>query len=78
MRIFLVAIMIAAFTMPAYSQMGGGSKSGLGKPPDPQKPVVDVEKKKRDDKAFDEAVKRIPAPDKKYDPWGAVRDTGNH
>ena len=83
MRIFLIAALIAAFTMPAYSQMGGlggaggGGKGGGGRSPPTDKPAVDPEKKKQDEKAFNDAVKRIPGPDKKYDPWGAVRETGS-
>jgi hypothetical protein len=39
-------------------------------------PVEDKEKKKREEKEFNEATKRIPVPEKKYDPWGNVRGTG--
>ena len=52
MRIFLIAALIAAFTMPAYSQMGGlggaggGGKGGGGRSPPTDKPAVDPEKKK--------------------------------
>jgi len=75
MRIFLVAAMIAALTLPAYSQMGGG-KGGGGRTSGSEKQAEDPEKKKRADKEFSEAIKRIPAPEKKYDPWGSVRGTG--
>jgi hypothetical protein len=78
MRIFLVATLMAAFTLPAYSQMGGGGggKGGGGRSTGSQKPAEDSEKKKRDEKEFNEAIKRIPVPDKKHDPWGNVRSTG--
>jgi len=73
MRILLVATMIAALTLPAYSQMGSGKG---GRSAGAQKSTEDPEKKKRDDKEFNEAIKRIPLPEKKYDPWGSVRSTG--
>jgi len=76
MRIFLVATMIAALTLPAYSQMGGGGRKGGGGREDSQKSAQDPEKKKRDEKQFNDAIKRIPTSDKKYDPWGNVRGTG--
>jgi hypothetical protein len=75
MRIFLVVTMIAALTLPAYSQVGGGLGGGKGGGRS-EKPAEDPEKKKRADKEFNEAIKRIPAPEKKYDPWGSVRGTG--
>ncbi len=76
MRIFIVALATALLTMPAHSQ--GQMGAGAGKPADrAAPPTVDVEQKKKDEKAFKDAVGRIPAPDKKYDPWGVVRGSGN-
>ena len=81
MRIFLVATVVAAMITPAYAQyapMGANSgKPNGAQPPRPQQATVDPEQKKRDDKAFNDAVKRIPGPDKKYDPWGTVRNAGD-
>jgi hypothetical protein len=76
----VIALSIPALAIPAYAQVGGvKSSEGAGKvqqqsnePP----PAVVAAKKKEDEKAFNDAVKRIPLPDKKYDPWGGVRGAG--
>ena len=87
MRLFMVAILMAALTMPAYSQVGGGGGGGIGGAggggrgggaPRNTAPPVDPAKKKAEEKAFNDGVKRIPSPDKKFDPWGEVRDTARH
>jgi hypothetical protein len=84
MRLFIVAILMAALTMPAYSQVGGGGggvsgAGGVGRGGSPRTaPPVDPAKKKAEEKAFNDAVKRIPLPDKKFDPWGVVRETPKH
>jgi hypothetical protein len=82
MRPFIVAILMAALTMPAYSQAGGGGgggvsgAGGVGRGGSPRTaPPVDPAKKKAEEKAFNDAVKRIPLPEKKFDPWGEVRET---
>jgi hypothetical protein len=76
MRILIIAVATALLTVPAYSQMGGINSSGAGRAPRPEEPKVDPAKKKADEKAFNDAVSRIPLPEKKYDPWGAVRQNG--
>ena len=68
MRILIVAVAIALLTVPAYSQMGGINSSGAGRAPYPEEPKVDPAKKKADEKAFNDAIKRIPQSEKKYDP----------
>jgi len=61
-------------TIPAYSQFGGiNASQGAGRVGASQESKVDPEKKKADEKAFNDAVKRIPLLEKKYDPWGTVR-----
>jgi len=86
MRIVLVASLIAALTIPAFaqSQMNGiGGSQGAGRmgSSSPRETPEEAAKKKAEqkatDKAFSEAVKRIPVPDKKYDPWGNLRSTGD-
>jgi hypothetical protein len=84
MRIFIVAAVIALLTVPAYSQVGGGMGGGSGmgrggggggkgaKPPSADS-TANAAKKKAEDKAFNDAVKKIPNSEKKYDPWGGVR-----
>jgi len=81
MRPFIIAILMAALTVPAYSQVGGGGSGGSGAGSVGRggsartAPPVDPAKKKAEEKAFNDAVKRIPLPDKKFDPWGEVRET---
>jgi hypothetical protein len=81
MRTFMAAALVAALTVPAYSQspggMGGagaGAGGGRGGGRQLSSATVDPEKKKAEDKAFNDAIKRIPLPDKKFDPWGQVRE----
>jgi hypothetical protein len=76
MRVLIAAMATALLTVPAYSQAGGGdnpAQSG-GRRHRTQATTVDPAKKKADEKAFNDAVTRIP--EKKYDPWGAVRQNG--
>jgi hypothetical protein len=75
MRFFIAVLAVALLAMPAYAQMAAGA----GKPSDrtPPPPPVDEAQKKKDEKAFKEGVSRIPTPEKKYDPWGVVRDGNN-
>jgi len=88
MRIVLIAMMIGALTLPASAQtmngIGGGQGAGqaAGRPgsgPSQQETAAAAAKKKEEqkanEKAFNEALKRIPTPEKKYDPWGNVRDS---
>jgi hypothetical protein len=66
-----VAVIVAmlALILPAQAQMGGGGggrRQGEDKNSEQKKPVVD-------EKAYKDALKRIPEPTTKYDPWGAAR-----
>jgi hypothetical protein len=67
---FVVAAMVVAwFTLPAYSQSTLAKRPGNGGydgPPPENKPKID-------EKAYKSALERIPEPDKKYDPWGIAR-----
>jgi hypothetical protein len=62
----LVVVLWTAAT-PALAQMGGGKRGHRGE----QK--SDAAKPKIDEKAYNEALKRIPEPKEKYDPWGIAR-----
>jgi hypothetical protein len=84
MRTFIVAAVIALLTVPAYSQVGGGGMGGgmgrgggggggKGAKTSSTDSAASAAKKKAEDKAFNDAVKRIPNPEKKFDPWGGVR-----
>ena len=66
-RIAAIALVTTALTVPAFPQAG----RGLEKREDPK---IDTEKKKAEDKAYGEALSRIPA-DKQFDPWAGARET---
>jgi hypothetical protein len=59
--------MLALIAMPVQAQTIPGSKRHANeqKAPDPDKQV--------DEKAYNAALKRIPEPKEKYDPWGVAR-----
>jgi hypothetical protein len=88
MRIFIVAVMIASLTLPAYAQvggmgggMGGMGGGGMGRGKSAGKGAAKTtsdsnaaKKNAAEEKAFSEALKTIPASNKRFDPWGGVRD----
>lgn len=76
MRAIVVAIAIALLTVPSFGQGMGGGKGSGGRAPPPEEKKVDPEKKKAEEKAFKDAIDRIPVSDKKFDPWGSVRQPG--
>jgi hypothetical protein len=68
MRILAVtAVLLALVALPAHAQMPGGKQ----RPRDDSKKTE--QKPKVDEKAYNEALKRIPEPKEKYDPWGGAR-----
>jgi hypothetical protein len=76
MRIFIVALMIVSLTIPAYAQtggMGGGKGGRKGAATGTSDPNA-AQKNAAEEKAFNEAVKRIPASNNPVDPWSGVRD----
>jgi len=75
MRTLAMAVAVLALVaMPAHAQMGGGGgKRGQGKADDTAKSAEDAKKKKADDKAYQEALKRIPDSKEKYDPWAVTK-----
>ena len=69
MRIFITAMVIALMTVSAHAQgMGGGHKHQQG-----TQKTEDKAKTKADEQAYKEALKRIPVPNEKPDPWKSVR-----
>lgn len=68
MRTLAVALALLAFAMsPADAQMGGGRRHrGDDNAKQDHKPKVD-------EKAYKDALKRIPEPKLKYDPWSGAR-----
>ena len=67
--IIAVIVALALLTAPASAQMGGGGKRNHGG--DDMK--NEAKASKVDDKAYRDALKRIPEPKEKYDPWGIAR-----
>jgi hypothetical protein len=60
--------------VPAYSQMGGSSSISKPMPKaaeEKKKDELSPEQKKAQEKAYKDAITRIP--DQKFDPWGKVR-----
>ena len=74
MRTFIIAAIIAALAVPAYAQMGhskGGGK--LGQKSNEQI-AAEQQKKKNEEDAYKDALKKIPdQPDKRKDPWANTR-----
>jgi hypothetical protein len=60
------AIVVSWLTLPAYPQGLGKRGGGYSGPPVENHAPVD-------EKAYKAALERIPAPDRKYDPWGIAR-----
>jgi len=68
MKTLTVGIVALALAVtPAYAQMGAGKRPhDDGKKAEPKKPQID-------EKAYQDALKRIPEPKEKYDPWSGAR-----
>jgi hypothetical protein len=62
----MVAVVLALVAVPAHAQMGGKRHRGDDSKTEEKKPQVD-------DKAYKAALKRIPEPKEKYDPWSVAR-----
>jgi hypothetical protein len=69
----VVAALLALLAWPAQAQMGGGMGGGKrGRGGDETK-TEDKKKTQVDEKAYKDALKRIPEPKEKYDPWSGAR-----
>jgi hypothetical protein len=64
------AVAMLLMTVGASAQMAGGEKGK--KHPDTQK-TEDRAKKKVDEKAYQDALKSVPASNEKPDPWKSMR-----
>jgi hypothetical protein len=74
MKRFLAAAAVVAFmASPAYAQLHGVTDQGQGGRIGPP-PAGLKDSDKVDEKAYEAAVKRMPAETKKVDPWAIVRD----
>jgi hypothetical protein len=68
MRISTAIMAIVLMTMPAHAQMGMGGKKGHQETQKQQDTTV-----KADETAYKEALKSIPTPKEKPDPWKDMR-----
>ena len=69
MRILAAAAAILVLVAwPAQAQMGAGKR-----PRGEESKKTEDNKPKVDDKAYQEALKRIPDPKEKYDPWAVTK-----
>jgi hypothetical protein len=64
--LIVAAAFAASPTFPAYSEGLTTMGRSYAGPPAENHPKID-------EKAYKSALDRIPAPDKKYDPWGIAR-----
>jgi hypothetical protein len=73
MRVFaVIATLLAVLVSPAHAQMGAG-KRGQRNNDNTNQADKDKKKAKADEKAYQDALKRIPDPKEKYDPWGMTK-----
>jgi hypothetical protein len=69
MRTLATAVaVLALLAVPAQAQMGGGKRGHRG-----DDTSAANKKPKVDDKAYQEALKRIPDSKEKYDPWAVTK-----
>jgi hypothetical protein len=67
MKIFGAALaVLVLIALPAHAQMQGKRPHGGDTKAEPKKPQID-------EKAYKDALERIPDPKEKYDPWGVAR-----
>jgi hypothetical protein len=66
----VAAVLLAVLVPPAEAQMGGMGKRGPGGGDNAK---TEDKKPKVDEKAYKDALKRIPEPKEKYDPWSGAR-----
>jgi hypothetical protein len=65
MRTLAIAAIIALLTVPAYAAKRGHKSDGQA--------TEDPQKKKVQDKEYNDALKRIPDQPAAKDPWGSLR-----
>ena len=70
MRILIGIVVIALMTASAHAQ---GMGSGKGRRHQDTSKTVDKAKMRADEQAYKDALKRIPVPSEKPDPWKSMR-----
>ena len=72
MRVLAVIVaLVALLQLPAEAQMGGGKRGQRNT--DDTNQAEKKKKAKAEEKAYQDALKRIPDPKEKYDPWGMTK-----
>ena len=72
MRVLAVIVaLVALLLLPAQAQMGGGKRGQRNT--DDTNQAEKKKKAKADEKAYQDALRRIPDPKEKYDPWGMTK-----
>ena len=67
----VIVALIAVLVLPAQAQMGGGKRGQRNT--DDTNQAEKKKKAKADEKAYQDALRRIPDPKEKYDPWGMTK-----
>ena len=67
----VIVALIAVLVLPAQAQMGGGKRGQRNT--DDTNQAEKKKKAKAEEKAYQDALKRIPDPKEKYDPWGMTK-----
>jgi hypothetical protein len=74
----LIAVLLLASQSAAFAQGISGAGPGEMKGGRGHRGATDYKKDdvkpKYDEKAYQDALQKIPTPKEKYDPWGGVRD----
>jgi len=71
----IAAALTVALSLPASAQMVGGGRGLANMHDDTNDKKEDPKQKKADERAYKDALERIPASKEKYDPWGGVRES---
>jgi hypothetical protein len=72
MRVLIAVMAIGLLAVSAQAQDMGSGKGKRHQQQDTQKPE-DKAKKKADEKAYQDALKKIPVSNEKSDPWKTMR-----
>ena len=75
-KLLLAGALVALCAGPVAAQPApSSSNSSIGIPLNPQQPLTpeEIEKRKANDRAYNEAIQKIPDKKPSADPWGNVR-----
>ena len=67
----VIVALLAVLPLPAQAQMGDGKRGHRNT--DDTNQADKAKKAKAEEKAYQDALKRIPDPKEKYDPWGMTK-----